>query len=104
MAHRFLAMVKQGSGGAIRDKSVQGGFMVVNGVRLAPEYLVPDVGRWDSFSRVVIDGIRKWRGKVPLYNTSDGIFFAQFGAEYAAGRRVFKLADIVLEEDDYMEA
>jgi hypothetical protein len=103
-AHKFLALIKDKSGGAVQEKTVQGGFLIVNGVRLAPEYLVPDVGRWESFSTYIVDGIRKWRGKVPLYNTADGVFFGQFGAEFAASRGVFELSDLEHDEDDAMDA
>jgi hypothetical protein len=93
-AHKFLGMVKSAAGGAVTDKTVKGGYLLVNDVRLAPEYLVPDPGRWDAFVSLVAERISRWRGKPPTRVPNDGAFYDLFAMEFAAGRGVFELSDI----------
>jgi hypothetical protein len=99
-AHKFLSMVKNAAGGGVTSKAVKGGFLLINDVKLAPEFLVPDSSRWEGLAGLLGEKIRRWHGKQPAYISKDGAFFEIFAAEYAAGRGVFDLSDMAGEDDD----
>jgi hypothetical protein len=101
-AHKLLGIVKSISNGAVTKKSVKGGYLYVNDVRLAPEYLVPDSSRWDTFAGTLAEVVRQWRGKPPGNYPKDGLLYDLFGAEFAAGCGVFDLNDVQSEDVDAM--
>ncbi len=43
-AYKFLSVLKKRGGDVVQTKALKQGFLVVNGVRIAPEYLVPGQG------------------------------------------------------------
>jgi hypothetical protein len=96
-AFKFLALLKKLGGELIKEKSVRGGFLIVDGVRLAPEYLVPRMPRWKSLAEFVLERIRGWGGRPPT-GVDEGFFTDVFGAEFAADHGVFELNDVVLDE------
>jgi hypothetical protein len=96
-AHKFMSLLQQQAGAAVRTKSVKGGHLFVNDVKLAPEYLIPVSSRWNPLIELLADRIAAWGMRAPRAG-KDGIFFDVFGAEYAAGLGVFDLTDLPLEE------
>jgi hypothetical protein len=74
---------------------------VVNGVRIAPEYLVPGPGRWDQLADLVVQKIKSWKGR-SLVNPEGGALTDMFGYAFAADYGVIELDDIVVEEDEGM--
>jgi hypothetical protein len=98
-AHRFLSLLKNGAGGSVTTKEIKKGFLYVNGVKLAPEYLVPDTARWDNFLPTLAGYIRGWHNWAQV-GPPDGILFDLFAAEYAAGKGVFDLNDIMTINED----
>jgi hypothetical protein len=102
-AHRFLSLLKDGAGGAVTAKEIKKGFLYVNDVKLAPEFLVPDAARWDNFLPTLAGYIRGWRNRAPA-GPPEGILFDLFAAEYAAGKGVFDLNDVMsINEDEERE-
>jgi hypothetical protein len=98
-AYKFLSVVKRLGGSAIEKKELKGGFIVINGVRFAPEYLVPGPAYWDKLAEAVVTKIKGWRGRPPSSPT-DGVMTCTFGHFYASFKGVVELEDIeVLEED-----
>ncbi len=100
-AYKFLALVKKLGGDLISDTKVHAGFIMVNGVRLAPEYLIPSLHRWRSLAEFVLGKVRSW-GPRPPVGFDMGIVTDVFGAEYAADHGVFELTDMALEDDEMM--
>jgi hypothetical protein len=98
-AHQFLSVLKKHGGDTVRTKELKKGYLVVNGHRLAPEYLVPSNGHWDRLAGMVVTKLRGLRGPNVLV-PEDGLLYDVFGAAYAADRGVFDLHDLQLEEDD----
>jgi hypothetical protein len=90
LAHKFLAALKNNSGGVVVSKTVKSGFLVVNDIRLAPEYLVPKMHRWDNLLKLVLQKVRGWGNRAPL-SPETGAMADVFGAEYAADHGVFDL-------------
>jgi hypothetical protein len=86
-AHKFLAALKKRSNGRVESKVLKDGFLVVNGVRIAPEYLVPGPGRWDELAEAVIQKMASWRGK-PLQNVEYGVLTDYFGSVFAEEKGV----------------
>jgi hypothetical protein len=100
-AYKFLALVKKLGGELITDTKVHGGFITVNGVRLAPEYLIPSLHRWKNLTEFVLGKVRAWGPRPPI-GFDMGIATDVFGAEYAADHGVFELTDIALEDEEMM--
>ncbi len=98
-AHKFLRGLKDNSGGLVTATSAKGGFLVLNGVRLAPEYLVPRPHRWDTLFRQVLQKIRSWGHRMPS-STDLGLLTDLFGTEFAADRGVFDLDSLDVHEFD----
>ncbi len=96
-AYKFLSGLKTAGGSLISETAVKGGFLVVNGLRLAPEYLVPEQHRWDGLQKLVLQKIRGWGGRAPI-STDVGLLTDVFGAEYAADHGVFKIGDLHLSD------
>jgi hypothetical protein len=96
-AHKFLALLKKMGGDHIQDKAVKGGYLMVGGVCLAPEYLVPGLTCWRGLARFILDKIRDWGGRPPT-GADSGAFTDVFEAEYAAGQGVFELSDVIIDE------
>jgi hypothetical protein len=65
-AYKFLSVLKKRGADAIRKTELKGGYLVINGVRFAPEYLVPGQGYWNSLADQIIEKVRSWRGKAPI--------------------------------------
>lgn len=91
--HKFLTMVKRLGGDAVKDKKIDKGFLVVNDVRMAPEYLLPGDGRWDYLAGAVLDKVRGWRGPPPS-SPETGVLYDVFAAEFAAEKGVVTLREI----------
>ncbi len=102
-AYKFLSVLHKRGGSAVASKELKNGFIVVNGVRLAPEYLVPCPSYWDRLADVVLEKIKSWRGRAPAGPT-DGVLMEAFGMAYAAFKGVVDLEDVPADEDDYMMA
>jgi hypothetical protein len=96
-AYKFMAVVHKRAKGAVTSKQLKNGFIVINGVRFAPEYLVPGPGRWDALADEVLKKIRSWRGGPP-HSPDVGVMTDVFGHAYALDKGVFELEDI-----DYIE-
>jgi hypothetical protein len=97
--HKFLAVVQKRSGGAVTDKQLKNGYLVINGIRFAPEYLVPRQGRWNELADEVIKKIKSWRGRAPV-SPDQGLMTDYFGYVFAADKGVF---DLSLAEEDAMD-
>jgi hypothetical protein len=97
-AYKFLAVLKRHGGLVIASKELKNGYIVINGARLAPEYLVPGPSYWDKLSDVVVEKIKSWRGRPPA-GPSDGVMMEIFGMAYAAYKGVVNLEDIPADED-----
>jgi hypothetical protein len=97
-AHKFLGVVKKLGGPAVTSTAVKQGFLIVNGFRLAPECLVPSVGRWDHLAGLVKAKVRFM--KSTAYQPEDGAMYDVFGNEYAADKGVFSLEDMPLEDEE----
>jgi hypothetical protein len=98
-AFKFLALLKKLGGDLVKEKTVRGGFLTVDGVRLAPEYLVPSMQRWKPLAEYVLGKIREW-GSRPPSGVDSGVFTEVFGIEYAADHGVFGLESVVAEGGD----
>jgi hypothetical protein len=92
-AHKFLSAVARLGGDTIREKKVDKGFLVVNGVRMAPEFLLPEGGRRDYLASVVVDKVRGWRS-LPPSGPEEGVLFDVFAAEFAAEKGIVSLHEI----------
>lgn len=97
-AHKFMGVVVKRAGPLLTSKSISKGFLEVNGVRLAPECLVPNPGCWDRLAELVKAKIRSLKSS--SYVPEDGVMYDVFGTEFAADHGVFSLDDILLEEED----
>ncbi len=108
-AHKFLRGLKEHSDGLVTETSAKGGFLVVNGVRMAAEYLVPHRQRWNGLFRAVYQKIRGWGTRTPV-STDVGLMNDIFGAEFAADHGVFEIDSLdinefeggVIDDDDAM--
>jgi hypothetical protein len=81
----------------VKEPSVRAGFIMANGVRLAPEYLVPSLHRWRNLVEYILGKIRSWGGRPPTgYDL--GVVTDVFEAEFAADRGIFDLSELVVEE------
>jgi hypothetical protein len=98
-AYKFLSVVKKRGGEAIQSKQLKNGFIIINGVRIAPEYLVPGQGRWDHLADVVVQKIKSWKGRATI-SPEGGALTDVFGYAFAADRGVFELDDVEVESDD----
>jgi hypothetical protein len=98
-AQQFLGKLKKQGGDTVRTKELKKGFLVVNGYRLAPEYLVPSYGRWDRLLEMVLARVRGLRGPNVIV-PEDGLMYDVFGTAFAADHGVFDLQDIPLDEDE----
>jgi hypothetical protein len=100
--HKFLGTVKRYGGSGITSTEAKQGFLLVNGVRIAPEYLVPANRHWDK----LVDMVKtKIRGLGPHAIVPEcGCLYDVFGSALAADKGVFDLDDIPVDEDTYVEA
>jgi hypothetical protein len=96
-AHKFLSVVQKRSKGAVRSKQLKGGFLVINGVRIAPEYLVPSHARWDELADAIIERVCTWKDNVPL-SPETSILTDYFGYVFAANKGIFDLDGIMVDE------
>jgi hypothetical protein len=92
-AYKFLSVLEKRANGAVKKKQLKNGYLVINDVRIAPEYLVPGNGRWDELADVVISKIRAWRGKPPS-GVETGVLTDVFGLAYAEDFGVFDLGNL----------
>jgi hypothetical protein len=100
-AHRFMSALKDAGGDLVKSKGVSKGFLIVNDVRLAPEYLVPRMARWDGLIKLVLQKLRGWGNRQPVSLSADvGVMSDVFGAEYAADRGIFDINDLQLTSYD----
>jgi hypothetical protein len=97
-AHKFLTALKNDSGGLIHTKTVKGGFLEANNIRLAPEYLVPQPHRWGNLIKLVLHKIRGWGSRAPGAAADVGMLTDVFGVEFAADFGVFDLDDLPLAD------
>ncbi len=100
-AQKFLAALQREGKGLVTDSKAKGGYLLVNEVRLAPEYLIPSMHRWNGLIGQVLTKIRGWGSRAP--NSPDtGVMFDVFGFEYAADQGVFDISDLPLDEEEPM--
>jgi hypothetical protein len=92
-AHKFLGAVKKAGGDSVKEKKIEKGYFTINGVRIAPEFLVPGPSRWDYLVKVVVEKIRGWRGRPPS-SPECGVLYDTFAVEFAAEKGVIDLQDI----------
>jgi hypothetical protein len=100
-AHKFLAVVQKRSRGAVESKQLKDGFLVINGVRFAPEFLIPGHGRLDALADEVIKKIRAWKGRTPT-SPATGLMTDYFGYVFAEEQGIVEL-EIDTDDDDYMD-
>jgi hypothetical protein len=100
-AYKFLSVLKRRGSQYITTKELKSGFIVINGVRLAPEYLVPGPSYWDRLADVTIEKVRSWKGHPPPSPTT-GVLTDVFGAAYAAFKGVVDLEDVPEDETEPM--
>jgi hypothetical protein len=100
-AHKFLSVLQKRSNGVVQAKQLKDGFLVINGVRFAPEYLVPGPSYWDGLADEVVKKIRQWRGRPPT-SPATGLMTDYFGALYAEEQGIVEL-DVEEGEDDFMD-
>ncbi len=79
--------------------SVKSGFLLVNGVRIAPEYLVPQQHRWKDIADHLVGKIRGW-GSCPPVGVNVGVMTDVFGEQYAADYGLFELGEVVVNDKD----
>jgi hypothetical protein len=101
-AYKFLAVVKKAGGTSITTKELKGGFIVINGVRFAPEYLVPGPYYWDRLADDVVKKVKSWRGRPPS-SPEHGVMSEVFEQFFAAHKGVVELDDISLDVDTEMQ-
>jgi hypothetical protein len=65
-AYKFMAVLQKRAGSKIQSKQLKNGYLVVNGIWIAPECLIPGPGRWDELAEAVGKKISTWRGRPPL--------------------------------------
>jgi hypothetical protein len=99
-AYKFLAVLQKRGGAAIQGKELNKGFVVVNGVRLAPEYLVPGPRAWDKLADNAVEKLRTARGRA---QPPEGIMTDVFGFYFAADKGVVDLEEVVVEDDMSMD-
>ncbi len=99
-AHKFMAVLQKRSHGAVTSKQLKNGFMVVNGVRFGPEYLIPGPARWDTLADLIIEKIRSWKGKKP-FSPEGGAMTDVFGYLYAEEHGIVDIPEDV--GDDAMD-
>jgi hypothetical protein len=102
-AHKFLKSLKNDSGGLVTSATVRGGFLLVNDLRLAPEFLGPSTSRWGNLFPIILKKIRGW-GSRPPASVDTGLLTDVFGAEFAADRGVVDLDDLPLSDYEYRAA
>jgi hypothetical protein len=107
-AHKFLKGLQDGSGGLITSVGAKGGFLSANGVRLAPEFLVPMPHRWPALYKLIASRIRNL-GNRQASTADTGALTEVFESEFAADQGVVDLEtldvndyDAGLDEDDRM--
>jgi hypothetical protein len=99
-AHKFLALLKKVGGPVITGTEVKGGYLLVNGVRLAPEYLVPRMHRWKGLPDFTVEKVRAWGSRPP--NVCDlGVMYDVFGQQFAADAGVFDLEEVQADTDEF---
>jgi hypothetical protein len=98
-AHQFLSVLKKLGKDLVRTKELKKGYLVVNGHRLAPEYLVPSQGRWDSLASLVLTRLRGLK-RPDVIVPEDGLLYDVFGAAFAADRGVFDLQELPLDDHE----
>jgi hypothetical protein len=96
---KFLALVKKIGGVAVAETSVKAGFLQVNGVRIAPEYLVPKQHRWKAIADHIVEKVRGWGTRAPV-SVDVGVMTDVFGEQYAADYGLFELSDVVVGDED----
>jgi hypothetical protein len=99
-AHKFLALVKRLGGPAVTETGVKGGYLLINGVRLAPEFLVPKAHRWKALADYAVEKVRAW-GSRPPSSCDVGVMYDVFGQQYAADVGVFDLEEVRVESDEF---
>jgi hypothetical protein len=97
-AQKFLASLKREGRGLVVSTSARGGCVYANDVRLAPEYLVPEMHRWNGLIAQILTKIPGWGTRVPN-SPNNGVMYDMFGFEFAADQGIFDLADV--RSDDY---
>jgi hypothetical protein len=98
-AYKFLSVVKKVGGTAVDSKVLKGGFIDINGVRFAPEYLVLGPAYWDKLAAEVVHKIKSWKGRTPS-SPEGGVMTETFENYYAAYKGVIDLDNIEVHADD----
>jgi hypothetical protein len=102
-AHQFLGTVKKRGGSEVTSTEAKKGFLLVNGIRVAPEYLVPDNRHWEKLAELVKSKMRGLRGPQAIVPEL-GFLYDVFGAALASDRGIFDLEEIPLDEEEFGEA
>ncbi len=97
-AHKFLALLKKTGGSVITETGVKGGYLLVNGVPLAPEFLVPRLHRWKGLADFAVEKFRAWGKKQPEQSDA-GVMYDTFCEQFAADAGVFDLRDVRVDDD-----
>jgi hypothetical protein len=92
--HKFLGEVRRTGGDSVREKKIEKGYFTINGVRIAPEFLLPGPSRWDYLAKAVTEKVRGWRGRPPTSFAECGVLYDTFAAEFAAEKGVVDLQDL----------
>jgi hypothetical protein len=96
-AHKFLRSLADNGDGLVTSTRAHGGYLVVNGVRIAPEFLIPAPARWNVLIDAVLQKIRSWGNRLPS-SPEAGILSVVFEAEFAADRGVIDITDLQVDE------
>jgi hypothetical protein len=97
-AYKFMAVLQKRHGGKLQSKALKNGYLVVNGIRIAPEYLIPGPGRWDELADAVGRKVSAWRSRPPA-NVETGVMTDFFGYIFAEDKGILELD---LSEEEHM--
>jgi hypothetical protein len=99
-AHQFLGAVKRHGGSGVTSTEAKQGYILVNNMRVAPEYLVPAQKHWSNLVQLVKTNLRQLRGPNQIV-PEQGFLYAEFGAALASDRGVFELCDLQLDDESF---
>jgi hypothetical protein len=97
-AQKFMAALKRAGGSLVESSQVRGGYLLVNGIRLAPEYLVPQKFRWDRLMSCALDKIRNW-GPSTSVSPEQGFMYDIFCSEFTADLGIVELDDLLVDDE-----
>jgi hypothetical protein len=101
-AQKFLSKLKREGKDLVVSAQAKGGYLLVNDVRLAPEYLVPEPHRWSGLIGLILSKLRGGSGRAPVA-PEQGLLYDVFGNEFACDAGIFHLSDIPLDDTPMYE-